>query len=162
MTDAATATEPTGPTGPSLLVPAPPRARLDAAVAAARDWLVARQTQDGFWQGELEGDTTLESYLIFIEAVFNRRETDKVRDLARVIRAEALPEGGWSQYLGGPPELSVSSLSYFALKVAGESAEPLHMRAERAAIAAVGGLGRANTYPRHHLAMFGQVPWDSV
>src|SRR4051812_3579259 len=162
MTDAATATGAIEPMGQSLLVPGPPRARLDAAVAAARDWLVARQTQDGFWQGELEGDTTLESYLILIEAFFNRRQTDKVRDLARVIRAEALPEGGWSQYLGGPPELSVSCLSYFALKVAGESAEAPHMRAARATIAALGGVGRANASPRHHLAMFGQVPWDSV
>ena len=143
----------TGP-GRSLLVPTPARASLDAAVAVARDWLIARQTPEGFWQGELEGDTTLESYLILIEAFFNRRETDKVRDLARVIRAEALPGGGWSQYRGGPPELSVSCLSYFALKVAGESPEAPHMRAARATVRALGGVGRANTYTRHHLAMF--------
>jgi squalene-hopene cyclase len=162
MTDAASATGPTGPTGKSLLVPAPSRARVDAAVAAARDWLIARQRPEGFWQGELEGDTTLESYLILIEAFFNRRQSDKVHDLARVIRAEALPEGGWNQYLDGPPELSVSCLSYFALKVAGESAEAPHMRAARATIAALGGIARANTYTRHHLAMFGQVSWESV
>src|SRR5579862_9860109 len=155
------ATVTTGP-GRSLLVPSPSRARLDAAVAVARDWLIARQTPEGFWQGELEGDTTLESYLILLEAFFNRRETDKVRDLARVIRAEALPGGGWSQYQGGPPELSVSCLSYFALKVAGEPAEAPHLRAARAAIRALGGVGRANTYTRQHLAMFGQVPWESV
>jgi squalene-hopene/tetraprenyl-beta-curcumene cyclase len=155
------ATVTTGP-GRSLLVPTPARARLDAAVAVARDWLIARQSPEGFWQGELEGDTTLESYLILIEAFFNRRETDKVRDLARVIRAEALPGGGWSQYQGGPPELSVSCLSYFALKVAGESAELSHMRVARATIRALGGVARANTYTRHHLAMFGQVSWDSV
>jgi len=160
MTDAAAATGPRP--RQSLLMPAPARARLDAAVAAARDWLVARQTGEGFWQGELEGDTTLESYLILIEAFFNRRETDKVRDLARVIRAEALPGGGFGQYLGGPPELSVSCLSYFALKVAGEPAEAPHMRAARATIRALGGVARANTYTRHHLAMFGQVPWESV
>jgi squalene-hopene/tetraprenyl-beta-curcumene cyclase len=159
MTDAAPAT---GPTGRSLLVRGPPRARLDAAIAAARDWLIARQTGEGFWQGELEGDTTLESYLILIEAFFNRRESDKVRDLASVIRADALPGGGWSQYLGGPPELSVSCLSYFALKVAGDSAEAPHLRAARATIRALGGVARANTYTRHHLAMFGQVSWQSV
>jgi squalene-hopene/tetraprenyl-beta-curcumene cyclase len=146
----------------SLLVPAAPRARLDAAIAAARDWLVARQTPEGFWQGELEGDTTLESYLILIEAFFNRRESEKVRDLARVIRAEVLPDGGFAQYAGGPPELSVSCLSYFALKVAGEPADAPHMRATRAVIRALGGVGRANTYTRQHLAMFGQVPWESV
>ena len=36
------------------------------------------------------------------------------------------------------------------------------MRAARAIIAALGGVGRANTYTRHHLAMFGQVSWESV
>ena len=154
---------PTEPNPPrSLLVPAPPRARVDAAIAAARDWLLARQAPEGFWQGELEGDTTLESYLILIEAFFNRRESEKVRDLAQVIRAEALPDGGWPQYAGGPPELSVSCLSYFALKVAGEPADAPHLRAARAVIRRLGGVGRANTYTRQHLAMFGQVPWDSV
>jgi squalene-hopene/tetraprenyl-beta-curcumene cyclase len=146
----------------SLLVPAPPRARLDAAIAAARDWLLARQTPEGFWQGELEGDTTLESYLILLEAFFERRQSDKVRALAATIRAEALPDGGWAQYAGGPAELSVSCLSYFALKVAGEPAEAPHMRAARAVIRANGGVGRANTYTRQHLAMFGQVSWQSV
>src|SRR5580692_5967192 len=121
MTDTTATTGPGAGPGPrqSLLVPAPPRARLDAAVAAARDWLIARQSPEGFWQGELEGDTTLESYLILLEAFFNRRQSDKVRDLARVISAEVLPGGGFAQYAGGPPELSVSCLSYFALKVAG-------------------------------------------
>jgi squalene-hopene/tetraprenyl-beta-curcumene cyclase len=164
MTDAAPMSLPTSQPSAdrSLLVPAPPRARLDAAIAAACDWLLARQAPEGFWQGELEGDTTLESYLILIEAFFNRRESEKVRDLARVIRAEALPDGGFAQYFGGPSELSVSCLSYFALKVAGEPAEAPHMRATRAVIRALGGVGRANTYTRQHLAMFGQVPWDSV
>jgi squalene-hopene/tetraprenyl-beta-curcumene cyclase len=146
----------------SLLVPAPARARVEAAIAAARDWLVARQHAEGYWLAELEGDTTLESYIILLEAFFGRRETEKVRALARVIVAEALPGGGWHQYLGGPPDLSVSCLSYFALKVAGEPADAPHMRAARAVIKSLGGVGRSNTYTRTHLAMFGQIPWDSV
>ena len=46
--------------------------------------------------------------------------------------------------------------------MAGESAEAPHLRAARAAIRALGGVARANTYTRHHLAMFGQVAWESV
>jgi len=148
--------------GRSLLFPAPPRARVEAAIAAARDWLVARQHADGYWQAELEGDTTLESYIILLEAFFGRRETAKVQALARVIREEALPGGGWHQYLGGPPDLSVSCLSYLALKVAGDPADAPHMRAARAVIKSLGGVNRANTYTRTHLALFGQVPWESV
>jgi squalene-hopene/tetraprenyl-beta-curcumene cyclase len=162
VVESVTAEAPAPVVGRSLLVPAPPRARVDAAVAAARDWLVARQHAEGYWLAELEGDTTLESYIILIEAFFGRRETAKVRGLARVIREEALPGGGWHQYLGGPPDLSVSCLSYFALKVAGEPADAPHMRAARAVIKSLGGVNRANTYTRTHLALFGQVAWESV
>ena len=40
----------------------------------------------GFWCGELEGDTTLESYLILLEAFLGRRDSEKSRRLARTIR----------------------------------------------------------------------------
>jgi squalene-hopene/tetraprenyl-beta-curcumene cyclase len=109
------------------------RARIDACIASASVWLLARQEPAGFWCGELEGDTTLESYMILLEAFFGRRDSDKVRNLARVISDEMLPAGGWSQYAGGPPDLSVSCLSYFALKVAGERADAPGMRRSHAA-----------------------------
>jgi squalene-hopene/tetraprenyl-beta-curcumene cyclase len=138
------------------------RARLDAGIAAARDWLLARQEPAGSWCGELEGDTTLESYMILLEAFFGRRDGAKIQDLARVIRDETLPAGGWSQYPGGPPDLSVSCLSYFALKVAGEPADAPRMRASREVILGLGGVEGANTYTRYHLALFGQLPWTAV
>ena len=82
--------------------------------------------------------------------------------LARTIRDRALPGGGWSQYPGGPADLSVSCLSYFALKVVGDDADAPHMRGARDAILAMGGADRANTYTRYHLALFGQYPWRAL
>jgi squalene-hopene/tetraprenyl-beta-curcumene cyclase len=143
-------------------VPAPGQARVDRSVAAARDWLLGRQEPAGFWCAELEGDTTLESYMILIEAFFGRVGSAKSLDLARVIRDEALPDGGWSQYRGGPAELSVSCLSYFALKVAGDSAGAPHMRSAAEVIRRLGGVERANTYTKYHLAFFGEWPWSDV
>ncbi|HXU03969.1 MAG TPA: squalene--hopene cyclase, partial [Polyangia bacterium] len=152
-----------GPSADTVPLTAPlARARLDAAIATACGWLLARQEAAGFWCGELEGDTTLESYMILLEAFFGRRESTKVQDLARVIRDETLPSGGWSQFPGGPPDLSVSCLSYFALKVAGERADTPLMRASRDVILALGGVEGANTYTRYHLALFGQLPWTAV
>jgi squalene-hopene/tetraprenyl-beta-curcumene cyclase len=145
-----------------LLAPAPARARVDACITAARDWLLERQEPAGYWCGELEGDTTLESYLILLEAFFGRRDSQKARDLARVVRDETLPGGGWSQYPGGPPDLSVSCLSYFALKVCGDAADAPHMRRSREVICARGGIERANSYTKYHLAFFGQLPWTAV
>ncbi|HVR63925.1 MAG TPA: squalene--hopene cyclase [Polyangia bacterium] len=142
--------------------PAPGPARVARAVEAARAWLLARQDAAGFWCAELEGDTTLESYMILIEAFFGRPGSAKARALAVAIREEALPSGGWPQYLGGPAELSVSVLSYFALKVAGDDAGLPHMQRAREAILRLGGAARANSYTKYHLAFFGQLPWSAV
>ncbi|HXI57190.1 MAG TPA: squalene--hopene cyclase [Polyangia bacterium] len=150
---------------PGTLSLAPPPARPERivrAISVARDWLLARQQDAGFWCGELEGDTTLESYLILLEAFFGRPGSEKCVALGRVIRAEMLPDGGWAQYRGGPPEISVSVLSYLALKVAGERADAPHMQRARDAIARLGGVARANTYTKYHLAFFGQYPWTQV
>jgi squalene-hopene/tetraprenyl-beta-curcumene cyclase len=143
-------------------VPPASRARLDRSIVAARDWLLGRQDPGGWWCGELEGDTTLESYIILVEAFLGRRTSDKVRDLARVIRAESLPEGGWCQYPGGPADVSVSCLSYFALKVAGDPADAPHMARAQAVIRGLGGVEAANSYTKYHLAFFGQLPWSAV
>ena len=100
--------------------------------------------------------------MILLEAFFGRRGSDKSLRLARTIRDEALPDGGWSQYPGGPADLSVSCLSYFALKVAGDAAGAPHLQRAREAILALGGAERANTYTKYHLAMFGQYPWRAL
>ena len=91
-----------------------------------------------------------------------RRDSDRSAALARTIRGEVLPAGGWAQYRGGPREISVSVLSYFALKVAGESQDAPHMQRSRDVILQLGGVERANTYTKYHLAFFGQYPWSDV
>src|SRR6266478_9314488 len=82
--------------GTMSLAPPPRPERVVRAVTAARDWLLARQQAAGFWCAELEGDTTLESYLILLEAFFGRPGSEKSIALGRVIRAEMLPDGGWA------------------------------------------------------------------
>ena len=56
-----------GRTSPAAPAPSPtvalagPNDRLDRAIGAVRDHLVETQDPDGFWVGELEGDSILES-----------------------------------------------------------------------------------------------------
>jgi squalene-hopene/tetraprenyl-beta-curcumene cyclase len=140
----------------------PSSVRVDRAIAASRTWLLERQTAQGFWCAELEGDTTLESYMILLEAFLGRRASEKSLALARVIREEMLPNGGWSQYPGGPAEVSVSCLSYFALKLVGDPQDAPHMRRAREVILRLGGIERANTYTQYHFAFFGQYSWNEV
>jgi squalene-hopene/tetraprenyl-beta-curcumene cyclase len=146
----------------NMAPPAPLPGRVTRALDMARSWLLGRQEPSGYWCAELEGDTTLESYMIFLEAFFGRPTSARSLALARVIRQETLPTGGWSQYPGGPAEISVSVLSYFALKIAGEREDTAPMRASGEVIRQLGGIEKANTYTKYHLAFFGQYPWSGV
>src|SRR3954467_5260390 len=149
-------------------------ARVDEAVERARAWLLARQSSEGYWCGDLEGDATLESYLILLRAFFrgyapsgrpsppSLPPDEETERFAIRLREQARPDGGWSSYAGGPGNLSVSCLAYFALKIAGDSAHAPHMRRARDLILALGGAARANSYTRCHLAMFGQCSWNDV
>ena len=75
---------------------APRSERIERALANARSWLLGRQQAQGFWCAELEGDTTLESYMILLEAFAKRSATsDRSAALAHTIRGEVLPAGGW-------------------------------------------------------------------
>ena len=146
----------------TLVLPAPGQLRVERSLAAARDWLFGRQRAEGSWCERLEGDTTVDSYWILIDAFMDRHQSETVKALAQSIRQRMLPGGGWHQYPGGPPDLSVSCLSYLALKVAGDRRHSPHMRRTCAVILELGGAERANTYTRYHLALFGQYPWRAV
>ena len=131
-------------------------------IAAARDWLLARQAPAGFWCGELEGDTTLESYLILLEAFFGpRRQRQSQRDLARMIRDRGAARRRLEPVPGRPA--GAVGLVPQLLRAEGRGRRrPTRRTCARArdAILALGGVGRANTYTRYHLALFGQYPWD--
>ena len=136
--------------------------RLDEAIHLAADHLVSLQATSGYWLGELEADTTLESDYIFYLHVLGGGSPDRVRKLANYIRPRQLPDGGWNIYAGGPAELNATIKAYFALKLAGDDAEAAHMSIARRRIHEWGGLERANSYTRFYLALCGRVGWEMV
>jgi squalene-hopene/tetraprenyl-beta-curcumene cyclase len=138
------------------------RAALADAIKRAQNWLLQQQNPEGWWCGELEGDATLESYFILLRAFLGSLEDPKIAGYAIALRGKRLDAGGFAKYPGGPPDVSVSSLAYLALKVAGVPDDDAAMRQTRAAIIGLGGLERANSYTKYHLAMFGQYPWQDV
>src|SRR3954453_4163621 len=138
------------------------RARLGAAIAGARDWLVQQQNEEGGWRGELEADATLESSFILLRAFLGSLDDPKITAYARTLRGKMLADGGYGQYPGGPPDLSISCLAYFALKVAGLDDGDEGMRLTREVIVRLGGVARANSYTKYNLAMFGQIRWQDV
>src|SRR6202165_5587059 len=112
---------------------------LIGALQRARQCLLSLQKPDGHWCGELQGDTILESEYILLMAFLGRDQEERVKKAGRYILAQQRPEGAWSNYPGGPDDLSVSVKAYFALKVAGHATEAPYMRRACAAIRTLGG-----------------------
>src|SRR6266852_2559308 len=114
--------------------------RIAAAIDAATRRLSSLQHEDGHWCGELQGDTILESEYLLLMAFLGRQREDKCVRAARYILTQQLPGGGWSNYPGGPADLSVSVKAYFALKVTGVAgADSPPMRQAREVIRGLGG-----------------------
>src|SRR5689334_4760013 len=93
--------------------------RLDAAVDKAAGYLKSLQHREGYWLGELEADTTLESDYVFYLHVLGKSHDQRVPKLAEYILRRQLEDGGWNIYFGGPSEINATVKAYFALKLAG-------------------------------------------
>ena len=101
--------------------------RLAQAIERGAQHLLSLQAEEGYWIGELEADTTLESDYIYYLNVLGRAEPERIAKLANYVRQRQLADGGWNIYFGGPSDLNATVKAYFALKIAGDSIDAPHM-----------------------------------
>jgi len=138
-------------------------ASLDAAIAAARDALLHRQSADGHWLFELEADCTIPAEYILMMHFLDEIDSVLEQKLASYLRSrQAAEHDGWPLYYRGDFNMSCSVKAYYALKLAGDDPEAPHMRRARHAILSRGGASRSNVFTRIALALFGQLPWRGV
>ena len=97
--------------------------RLEGSIERGANHLLSLQTEEGYWVGELEADTTLESDYIYYLFVLGKADPERITKLATYVRRRQLPDGGWSIYPGGPSELNATSKAYVALNLAGDSVD---------------------------------------
>jgi len=136
--------------------------RLEKTIERGANHLLSLQAEEGYWQGELEADTTLESDYIYYLYVLGKADPERIAKLANYVRRRQLADGGWSIYPGGPSELNATCKAYFALKLAGDSTEARHMVGAREIVHRLGGLEHTNSYVRFYLALVGAVGWGLV
>ena len=133
---------------------------LATAIQQTRDYLLAQQHDDGYWVGELEGDTILESEYILLLTFLEREHSEPAVGAANYICEQQLSEGGWAIYPGGPLEINASVKAYFALKITGHPADAEEMLRARNAIRAAGGAEQVNSFTRYYLALLGVISYD--
>ena len=136
--------------------------RLEKSIECGANHILSLQAEPGFWQGELEADTTLESDYIYYLHVLGKADPRRIAKLANYVRQRQLPDGGWSIYPGGPSELNATCKAYLELKLAGHAAAAPHMASARETVHRLGGLEHSNSYVRFYLALVGAVGWELV
>jgi squalene-hopene/tetraprenyl-beta-curcumene cyclase len=134
--------------------------RLSTAIERTRDYLLRRQAPAGYWVGELEGDTILESEYILLLAFLGEGQSTRACQSANYMLQKQLPGGGWAIYPGGPLEISASVKAYWALKIVGHSPDEDDMARARTAIRAAGGAEQVNSFTRYYLALLGVISYD--
>ena len=136
--------------------------RLSDTIDRGANYLLSLQASEGYWLGELEADTTLESDYIFYLHVIGKARPERIEKLANYVRRRQLDDGGWNIYFGGPSELNATIKAYVALLLAGDSADSDHLTRACHRIHNLGGLEASNSYTRLYLALVGAVGWNMV
>ena len=65
-------------------------------IRRSTDWLLGLQQTEGYWCGELEADTMLESDYIFMHTLLGTGDRGKMERAVNEILSHQNPDGGWS------------------------------------------------------------------
>ena len=136
--------------------------RVAAAVDGARRRLFSQQHEEGYWSGELEADTTLESDYILLHTLLGTGNQERFQKCCNYIIRHQNEDGGWPIYEGGPSNISASVKAYFGLKLTGYSPDHPVLAKARAKILEMGGVTGVNTFTKIYLCFLGQYDYDAV
>ncbi len=126
----------------------------------AKSLLLSMQKPGGYWVGELQGDSILESEYILLQFILEREADPDLPLIANYLRSLQQPDGSWTQYPGGAPDLSATVKAYFALKLLGDNVDAPHMARARTLVCKLGGAQKCNSFSNFYLAALGQISYD--
>ena len=72
----------------------------------ARDHLLGLQHAEGWWQGELETNVTMDAEDLLLREFLGLHDDAVVATAARWIRSQQRDDGTWANFYGGPGDLA--------------------------------------------------------
>ncbi len=132
------------------------------ALELACEHLLSLQDRAGWWQGELQTNVTMDAEDMLLREFLGIRRGDETERSAAWIRSQQRADGTWTNFYGGPGDLSTTIEAYWALRLAGDPPEAEHMRIAAEFVRAQGGLAGARVFTHLWLALFGLWSWEDV
>jgi squalene-hopene/tetraprenyl-beta-curcumene cyclase len=136
--------------------------RASDALDRAVERLFELQNEGGWWCGELESNVTMAAQHLFLLEFLRLRDEETTRKLVNELLARQRPDGTWTIYWGGEPNLAATVEAYAALRMAGFPADDPRLTGARRFVEERGGIGAARVFTRIWLALFGLWSWDEI
>jgi squalene-hopene/tetraprenyl-beta-curcumene cyclase len=133
-----------------------------AGIEKAKNWLLGLQHPEGYWCGELEADIMLEADYIFMHVLLGTGDRGRMERAVNEVLRHQNEDGGWSNYPGGPSNISLGVKAYLALKLMGWSKDHPVLVKARQWILANGGVVECNTFTKIYLCFLGQYEYNAV
>jgi squalene-hopene/tetraprenyl-beta-curcumene cyclase len=132
------------------------------AVEKTQSYYLEQQHSDGYWWYELESNVTINAEYLMLLHFLGLKDEERDRKLAQYILRRQRSDGTWAKHWGGEGDVSTTVEAYFALKLAGYSADEEPLLRAREFILAKGGLESSRVFTKIFLALFGEVDWRAV
>jgi squalene-hopene/tetraprenyl-beta-curcumene cyclase len=125
-------------------------------------YFLAEQGDEGFWWSELESNVTMTAEYLMMLHFLGIHDPERERRIANHILKHQRVDGTWALFWGGKGDISTTVEAYFALKLAGRSADEPAMRKARQFILSHGGVESSRVFTKIFLALFGELEWEAV
>lgn len=135
---------------------------LDEAIRRSQDYFLRSQHPDGYWVGELESNVCMAAEYLLLTHFLGVGDDRRWRKIVNYLRSQQRPDGAWSIYYEGQPDLNATVEAYFALKLAGVSPQEPAMEKARRFVLSAGGVPRVRVFTKIWLSLFGQWDWRGV
>jgi squalene-hopene/tetraprenyl-beta-curcumene cyclase len=132
------------------------------AIRKTLSYYVEQQHTDGYWWYELESNVTIVSEYLMLLHFLGLKNEERDRKIVRNILRNQRSDGTWSLFYEGRGDISTTVEAYFALKLAGLSADDEPLRKAREFILREGGVEASRVFTKIYLALFGLYDWRAI
>ncbi len=137
---------------------------LEEAITISREALISQQQEEGYWFSLVETNTIYNSLQILLYYYLNKEEeeSESIEGLCNYLVATQSEDGSWPLYDGGPPVLGLTTVNYFALKLAGYQQDDPILALAREFILSRGGAESIGFIHSYILSLFDQFSPPSI